>query len=345
MKALAKIRPGFGNVQIIDLPEPSCEDGQVKVEVKFSGICGTDLHIYHDTFKSYPPVIMGHEFSGIVAEVGRGVRHVREGDRVTVLPSTAVTCGECDYCRQGFYMFCPSRRGMGHGVHGSFTKYAVVREDMVRKIPDFLTLEEAALSEPLACAVQPIEELTSLHVGDQVLLSGPGPIGLLCLSLLIARGCKVIVAGTTADKGRLRLAEQMGADVVVDVLTENLDDVLKRETNGRGVDAAVECAGAGASIASCLKALKPRGKYMQVGIVGREITIDFDLVLYKQIELCGSLAHSMSSWEKVMSIWEQRKLNLKPLITHTLPLSSWEKAFEICEQKQGGKVLLYYDYD
>ncbi|UUZ84700.1 alcohol dehydrogenase catalytic domain-containing protein [Paenibacillus sp. P26] len=188
MKALMKMKPGHGNVQIHPMEEPACTDQTVKIEVHYTGICGTDLHILHDTFKNYPPVVLGHEFSGIVTETGKDIKRLRVGDRVTVLPSTAVTCGECSYCRQGFYMFCPDRRGMGHGVHGSFTKYVVVREDMVYSVPDHVPLEVAALSEPLACVVSALEELAQLQAGDQVLISGPGPIGLLCLTPLAGRG-------------------------------------------------------------------------------------------------------------------------------------------------------------
>ncbi|MUG70085.1 alcohol dehydrogenase catalytic domain-containing protein [Paenibacillus validus] len=132
-------------------------------------MCGTDLHIYHDTYKSYPPVSIGHEFSGIVVEAGEKVKHIRKGDRVTVLPSTAITCVICAYCTTGNYILCNDRRSLGSGIDGGFTKYVMAREDMIYKIPDHVTLEEAALTEPLACAVQAMEELTAIHAGDTVL--------------------------------------------------------------------------------------------------------------------------------------------------------------------------------
>ncbi len=343
MKALLKSKPGFGNVDLEDMPEPDCPADLVKIEVRFTGICGTDLHVYHDTFKNYPPVILGHEFSGVVAEVGADVEKVKVGDRVTVLGSTAITCGSCSYCKRGYYMFCSERRGMGHGTDGSFTKYVLVREDMVYRVPDNLSLEEAALAEPLACAVQAIEELTTIQVGDTVLLSGPGPIGLICLSLLAMKGCKVIVAGTSADHVRLEIAKELGADIIVDVSKEDLQSVVMKETDGQGVDVTVECAGAGPSINSSLKALKNLGKHIQVGIVGKEITMDYDVILYKQIQLFGSLAHSMKTWDRVMQLLEQQKINLKPIITHKMPLTNWEKAFDLCEQKTCGKVLLSHE--
>jgi L-iditol 2-dehydrogenase len=342
MIALVKTRSGIGNVELQEVPEPECTPNGVKIEVAFTGICGTDLHVYHDTFRNYPPVILGHEFSGVVREVGREVKNVRAGDRVTVCPASAVVCGSCEYCRQGYYMFCPVRRGMGHGVNGSFTQYAVVREDQAYRLPEPIPLDEAALSEPFAAALQAIGELTSFTVGETVLLSGPGPIGLLCLLILVSQGCRVLVAGTGQDAPRLELARQLGADAAIDVTAEDLPAVVARETDGRGVDIAVECAGAAASIAACLQAVKKRGRYIQVGIVGREIPLPFDTILYKQLQVFGSVGHSLQTWENVMRILGQRKIFLAPLITHRLPLRRWREGFDLCERKQGVKVLLYY---
>ncbi|WP_248930236.1 zinc-dependent alcohol dehydrogenase [Paenibacillus hamazuiensis] len=344
MKALVKTHPGPGNVELIDIPEPKIRpDVGVKIEVKYTGICGTDLHVYHDTFKNYPPVTLGHEFSGVVVEVGSAVQRVKPGDRVAVNPSTAVVCGSCEYCLQGYYMFCPIRRGMGHGVNGAFTKYVAVREDQVYPLPDHVSLEEAALAEPLACAVQAIEELTDLHAGDVVLLSGPGPIGMLCLQLLTAKGCRVIVAGTGQDRMRLRLALRLGASLAVDVTAEDLQAIVLRETGGLGVDAAVECAGAGASVVACLEAVRRLGKHIQVGIIGKDVTLPFDTVLYKQLQVVGTLAHSQKTWARVIKLLHQRKLALTETVTHRLPLSRWKEAFELCERKQGLKVFLSYD--
>ena len=156
MKALVKFAPGEGNLDVLDVDEPRCGDNQVKIEIAFCGVCGTDLHVLHDTFRNYPPVILGHECSGVVAEIGRSVSDVRVGERVTVLGATAVTCGACRYCRSGYFIFCRSRRGIGHGVNGAFTQYLVARPDQLYRIPSHFTMEEAALSEPFAEAVQAV---------------------------------------------------------------------------------------------------------------------------------------------------------------------------------------------
>lgn len=342
MVAVVKTRPGPGHVELVRVPEPDCGPGQVKIEVAYSGICGTDLHVYHDRFRNYPPVILGHEFSGVVAEVGPGVRSVQPGERVTVLPASAVICGRCEYCREGYFMFCPDRRGMGHGVNGSFTRYAVVREDQVYPLPGGVSLEEGALAEPFASAVQGIEELGEFHAGDVVLISGPGPIGLLSLLLLRSRA-RVIVAGAACDTGRLELAARLGAEVTVNTAQQDLLEVVDRETRGRGVDVAVECAGVGESVANCLRAVRKLGAYVQLGIAGGEVRVPFDLVLYKQLRVWGSVGYSLRTWRRVAEILRQGKLSLAPLISHKLPLSRWREGFELCESKTGVKVLLYYD--
>jgi L-iditol 2-dehydrogenase len=262
---------------------------------------------------------------------------------VTVLPSSAVVCGKCEYCRQGYYMFCPIRRGMGHGVNGSFTRFAAVREDQCYRLSESVSFEEGAMAEPFAAALQAVGELSACSVGDSVLLSGPGPIGLLCLMVLASQGCRVIVAGTSQDGSRLEMAKALGAVAVVDVTREDLAEVVARETGGRGVDAAVEVAGAAASVAACLASLRQLGKYFQVGIVGKPITVDFDTILFKQIQVFGSVGHSLRTWEGVMRIIRSRSIDLTRIITHKLPLSRWREGFELCETKKGVKVMLYYD--
>ena len=206
MKALVKYAAGNGHVDIREVDEPICRDDQVKIEVAFCGVCGTDLHVMHDTFRNYPPVILGHELSGTVVETGRDVRDVPLGQRVAVLGATSVTCGECEHCRSGYFIFCPNRRGMGHGVNGGFARYVAARPDQLYPVPDGMTLEEAALSEPFAAIVQAVLEIARVRPGETAVVSGPGPMGLLCLKLLVAEGVTTIVAGTAADRERLDAA-------------------------------------------------------------------------------------------------------------------------------------------
>ena len=341
MKALVKYASGEGNVDIREVDEPSCGENQVKLEIAFCGICGTDLHVLHDTFRNYPPVILGHEFSGTVVEVGRNVTDVTLGERVTGLGATAVTCGQCAYCRSGYFIFCSNRRGMGHGVNGAFTRYVVMRPDQLYRIPKNFSLDEAAMSEPFAAVVQAVTEISQVRIGDTALVSGPGPIGLLCLKLLIAEGVRVIVAGAPGDHERLQAAARIGAAAVVNIGEQSLSEAVQDFTNGVGVDVAYECAGHPGSVRGCLESLRPMGGYTQVAICGQDIQFPIDQIFYKQLTMSGSVCYTARTWERMMKIYAEGRVRMNDLISTKLPISEWRTAFGLCADKKAIKVLMY----
>jgi L-iditol 2-dehydrogenase len=341
MKALLKYAPGPGNLDVREVPEPECGDDKVKVEVAYCGVCGTDIHVMHDTFRNFPPVILGHEFSGTVVETGKNVSGVRKGERVTVLGATAVTCGRCRYCRSGYFIFCKNRRGMGHGVNGAFTRYAVVRPDQLYRVPENFSLEEASISEPFAAVVQAVTELTTLRIGEAALVSGPGPIGLLAVKLLVSEGIRTIVAGAPGDEDRLSAAKQFGADAVVNIGERKLSEAILELTEGAGVDAAFECAGHPSSVRGCMESLRPLGQYTQVAICGRDIEFPIDLLFYKQLTMRGSITYTANTWDRMMSIYATGRIRFDDLISHKLPISDWENAFNLCVNKKALKVVMY----
>ncbi len=343
MKALVKFAPGPGNVQLMDVPEPEYGDNEIKVKIAYAGLCGTDLHVYNDTFRNYPPVILGHELSGVVQAVGSRVKQFATGDRVAILGSNKIVCGYCEYCKTGYYMFCSMRRGMGHGTNGGFTKYIVAREDMLFRIPDAMTLKEAAISEAFASSVQAVEEVAHLAAGDTVLIMGPGPIGLMCLLLTMAKGIKTYVAGTSSDAERLRRAEGLGA-MSVDVQREDLAGRIMGDTKGRGVDAVFECSGNPVAIKSAIPLVRPMGQFVQMGLGATKVDMNVEQLVHRRIRLSGSVGHSMNTWNIMMRIFEKGNVDLKPIITHEMPLSKWEEAFELMRQQKALKILLYYDF-
>jgi L-iditol 2-dehydrogenase len=341
MKALVKYAPGEGNVELRDVDEPVCGGHQVKIEVAFCGVCGTDLHVLHDTFRNYPPVILGHEFSGTVVEVGRDVKGVKLGERIAGLGATAVTCGDCEFCRSGYFLFCATRRGMGHGVNGAFTRYVLLRPDQLYRIPERISLEEAAISEPFAAAIQAVTEIARVRIGDVALISGPGPIGLLCLKLLVAEGIETVVAGAPGDGARLEAARRFGAAATINVGERSLDDAVREHTDGRGFEVVFECAGHPESVRGCLGAVRPLGQYMQVGICGREIQFPIDQIFFKQLRFNGSVCYTAKTWSRMMKIYAQGRIRLDDLISAKLPISQWRKAFDLIAEKKAMKVLLY----
>jgi L-iditol 2-dehydrogenase len=229
---------------------------------------------------------------------------------------------------------------MGHGVNGAFARYVVVRPDQIFPLPPGLSLEDGALCEPFAAAVHAVCDLTPLRGGDIALISGPGPIGLLCLKLLVTAGIRTIVSGTDADILRLELARRIGAYSAINVNQQDLLQHICDETEGLGVNVALECAGVASSVKNCLNAVRPLGHYTQVGHFGTETPIPWDLIAFKQIQIAGSVGYTVETWTRMMNILTQNRIQLNDLITHKLPLAEWQQGFAATESKAAVKVIL-----
>ncbi|MCB1122462.1 MAG: alcohol dehydrogenase catalytic domain-containing protein [Verrucomicrobiae bacterium] len=341
MKAVIKCAPGVGHVEYIETQEPVPSPDQVKLEISTCGICGTDLHVYHDTFRNFPPVILGHEFVGRVIEEGSLVKGTTDlTKRYAVLGAVAVVCGKCRYCQSEDFMFCPDRRGMGHGVNGAFARYACVRPDQLYALDEKLPEEFGALVEPMAVAVHTVCEIAQVYPGEVALVSGPGPIGLLCALVLNHHGVRTMVAGVSRDAQRLQLIKDHGASRVIDVESEDLAEIIKLETNRLGVDIAFEVSGVAASARSCLQSIRPLGQYIQIGHFGRDIQMPFDLIGFKQLRASGSIGYTRKTWERSMRLLEDG-FDPTVIVTHRMPLSQWQEAFRLFEEKKATKVLLY----
>jgi L-iditol 2-dehydrogenase len=286
-------------------------------------------------------VILGHELSGTVVETGAQARGVPIGQRVAVLGATSVTCGECEHCRSGYFIFCARRRGMGHGVNGGFARYVAARPDQLYRIPDGMTLEAGALSEPFAAIVQAVIEIARVQPGETAVVSGPGPMGLLCLKLLVAEGVTTIVAGTAADRDRLEAARRFGAAAVVEVESGDLPWAVRDATGGRGADVSFECAGHPSSVRGCLDSLRPMGRHVQVAICGREISFEIDRVFYKQLTMTGSVCYTAATWARMFQLFADGKVALGDLVSHRLPITDWQTAFDLVVNRQSLKVLMY----
>jgi L-iditol 2-dehydrogenase len=339
MRALYKYDAGEQSVEVREAEIPSPKSDELLVKVHATGVCGTDLHIVKDEYPSNYPVIMGHEFSGEVSRVGSAVTAFAPGDRVVSL-TAVVTCGECEYCANDLLMLCDKRLSIGSGVNGAFAEYLAVPESLAFKIPDNVSLEEAALTEPLACVVRGVIEKSTVNPGDYVLISGPGPIGLLVLQLALNSGAKTLVSGTDSDAERLRLASELGAGRVVSVPGEDIISAAESFTDGAGFDVVFECAGVPASADTCLRLVKKAGVYSQVALFGNKPEFDMDKALTKELTLTNSYASERSSWVTALKLMEQGRVNLKPLISAVFPLERWREAFDMAESKEGYKILI-----
>lgn len=340
MKAVVKAAKGVGHVEVRDVPEPSPQKpDDVKIEVKAASICGTDIHIYHDEYVNCPPVVLGHEMSGVVVEIGRGVTKFKVGDRVTS-ETFKYTCGRCRFCQAGLIGLCPERRSMGVHVDGAFTRFLIQREESLHKLPDNIDFNAGSLCEPLAAAVRAVHERARILPGDVVLVSGPGPIGLLCLQAAKLLDATVVLCGTTEDKQRLELGKKLGADVVVDVMDTNPAEVVAELTNGFGADVAIECAGAKASLDQCIRAARKGAQLVLVGLFGHPVEVNVDQTVIKEFTVLPSFAYEHRTWRRMIQLLAAGKLNTAPLVSGSFPITEWEQAFEAVKRKQGSKYLL-----
>jgi len=339
VKALMKVAPGVGNVEVRDIPEPKPGPGEVMIEVRATGICGTDIHIYDDEFRSYPPVVMGHEISGVVAAVGEGVEGLEIGARVTT-ETYYRTCEHCRFCRSGQVNLCPERRSLGSAINGGFARYTVVPQRNIHRLPDGISFEAGAVSEPLACCVQSLLFTSRVVPGDLAVISGPGTIGLLTFQLCRAAGARTVVLGTSVDEGRLALAKQLGADRVVNVQQEDALAIVQAMSDGYGADVVCECAGVEASAQNALRLVRRGGRFVQVGLYGHPIRWDLEQVPYKEIIVSGGNASTPASWRRALEMLGQGLVQTEPLISHRLPLTQWEEGFRLFREKIGGKILL-----
>lgn len=334
-----KTAPGVGNLEIRDLPEPSAGPGQVVIEVVKTGICGTDIHIQRGEYNCAPPLVLGHEVVGRIAEVGPGVTGLNRGDRV-VTETYFHTCGRCRACLEGRINLCPERRSIGTHVNGGFTKYLLVPAVKIHRLPDGIDDTSAALAEPLACCVHGVLELAGVTSGDVVVMSGPGAIGLLCMQVAKAAGGTVVAVGTAADEGRLELARTLGADHVVVAGRDDVGRFVADLTDGLGADLTIEAAGVGASVNQCLTLLRRGGTFCQIGLFGAPITIDYDLIPLHEIRLVGSFAHLPSSWRRGLRLLAEGQVKTGPLVTSERPITEWQAAFDAFSTRRECKMLL-----
>lgn len=343
MKALVKYKKGSLNVRIEDIPKPEPGPNEVRIKIKMAGICGTDIHIYNDdSYPVIPPVIMGHEACGVIDALGEEVKGFCTGDRV-VTETYYFTCGKCYYCKTGRNNLCPERLSIGSGVNGVFAEYVVVPTINLHYIPENVSFEEAAFTEPLACCTQAVMEKARILPQDYVLITGPGTIGLLCLQLAKACGCKCIVTGGPKDAKRLEMAKELGADLTFMTSENGIEDSILKYCDNIGPNTILECSGNDRAINFCLNVIRKGGRYVQVGLTGGPISMDINKVTLKEINVVGTFAQKWEWWEKSIKLLEDGVIKTKPLITEILPIDKWESAFNNHMSGAGLKYLLFPD--
>jgi (R,R)-butanediol dehydrogenase / meso-butanediol dehydrogenase / diacetyl reductase len=344
MKAL--VWYGKQDVRVEDVNEPVVETGKVKIKPAFTGICGSDLHAYHHGIgvqvnEAHPisgqkaPLTLGHEFAGVVTEVGDGVTNIQVGDRVAVEPM--LHCGECEYCKQGRYNMCGQFGFVGLNADGGFAEYVVVESKLVHKLPDSVSLEEGALVEPTAVAVQAVRE-SKIKVGDTVAVYGVGPIGLLTIMAAKAAGAARIIAVDVSIE-RLEKAKEVGATHIINSLEEDPTSVI-HSTYG-GVDVAYEAAGVQPTLTSAIQVVKKGGEVMVIAVFGKPAEVDMFALVAHEITIKGSLAYR-HIFPQVINMIENGVLDVKKVVTDKISLDNVVKdGFEkLLTDKSQAKILV-----
>lgn len=341
MKGVSKQAPGYDQMEFIDLAVPEATSDKVLIKVAYTGICGSDIHTFKGEYKNpTTPVVLGHEFSGQVVAVGDQVKKVKLGDRVTS-ETTFTVCNECDYCKEKQYNLCPHRKGIGTQQNGSMANYVLAREESIHLLPDGLSYEGAAMSEPLACCVHAMYQKSRLELQDKIIIMGPGPIGLFLLQIAKDIGAFVIMTGITKDAHRLELAKKMGADVVVDTMKEDLAKVVEEVTDGYGVDKVYDASGALPAVNASLPLMRKQGIFVQVGLFRDKMNeLDLETIIQREIAYVGSRSQNPYDWPIAIHLLAKGAINIDEMITKKYPLEEWRTAFDKVMEGNEIKVMI-----
>ena len=323
-----------------DKPEYGYNDRLIRI--KKSAICGTDIHIYKwDEWsqKTVPvPMVVGHEYAGVVEAMGDGVKGFAVGDRVS--GEGHITCGHCRNCRAGRRHLCRNTLGVGVNRPGSFAEYLVIPADNAFKLPDDISDDMAAIFDPFGNAVH--TALSFDLVGEDVLITGAGPIGFMAGAMCRHVGARHVVI-TDVNHYRLDLAKKMGATRAVDVSKENLRDVMAELGMKEGFDVGLEMSGVPSALNQMLETMNHGGKIAMLGIPAKPIAIDWNLVIFKGLIIKGIYGREMfETWYKMAALL-QSGLNLEPILTHQFHIDDYQAAFELMASGQSGKVVMNWE--
>lgn len=338
MKSLAKIKAEPG-IWMIDSPKPEPGHNDLLIKIKKTAICGTDIHIYNwDEWSQNTipvPMVVGHEYVGEVVGIGQEVRGFSIGDRVS--GEGHITCGHCRNCRAGRRHLCNNTVGVGVNREGSFAEYLVIPAYNAFKLPDEISDDLAAIFDPFGNAVH--TALSFDLVGEDVLITGAGPIGIMAAAVAKHVGARHVVI-TDVNHYRLNLAAQMGASRVVDVSRESIKDVMKELGMTEGFDVGLEMSGVPSAFKDMLANMNNGGKISMLGIPGGEMAIDWSQVIFKGLTIKGIYGREMfETWYKMASLI-QSGLDLAPIITHTFKVDDFQQGFDIMRSGNSGKVIL-----
>jgi 2-desacetyl-2-hydroxyethyl bacteriochlorophyllide A dehydrogenase len=339
----AAVFTGIKQIEIRDITLPPPGPGEALVRNMAAGVCGTDVHIYHGepgSAEVTPPVILGHEYAGVVEALGEGVKNVAAGDRVTVDPN--IYCGLCAYCRRGSKQMCEDMKAVGVTQDGGFAEYSLVPASQLLKVSPQADIEAAAMAEPLACCIHGID-LAGIKAGDSVLVIGGGAIGLLMLQLARQAGA-AFVALSEPVAMRRAAALELGADAVIDPFSENPAERIAALTGREGAEVVIECVGNTAATRQAFDCAGKGATVLLFSVPGVEAVFPLPLfdVFKKELTIKGSFVNP-DTQSRAVALINAGRINVGPIITHRYPVEQTEEAIRMQMSPESIKVLVVGD--
>lgn len=320
----------YEQLVVEEVPEPECGQGEVVVDVVLCGVCGSDLHAYHGEHAFiHPPIVLGHEFTGVVSRVGADVQGLAVGDRVVVEPS--LVCGGCYNCRSGRYNVCENLRVIGCQATGAFAEKIAVPAAKVIRIPDSMSFSQAVLLEPLAVGVHAVER-SGMRRGDKVLIFGAGPIGLMVLAAAKAAAAGKIVV-LDLQPSRLAAAEKVGADVAANAgEVDDLEAFVIREFGSNRHDLGFECAASEQALNGAIDTARRGTSIIVVGCFGQRTCINnMSFLQEHELSLIGSMMYMRPDWDRAVELVQEKLVPEDVFITHRFPLEQAAEAFKFID--------------
>ena len=321
-----------GSVELREIKLPEIGDHDVLLQVENVGVCGSDLHQWTSdhSWKVNYPVVLGHEFGGVITKIGDKVKNWKIGDRV-VSETAAVIDTESPLTKAGLYNLDPARKGFGYGIDGAMTKYVRTSARCLHHIPANLSFEEACLTEPCCVAYNAVVINSKIKPGDKVLVIGPGTIGILCAVIAKICGADVAVLGLESDRSRLDKLKNYNINSIVNNVSS-----WAKEKDGLGVDLVIDAAGVSKTLKIAMDNVRPNGQITKVGWGPQPLDFSLDMIVQKNIRLQGSFSHNWPIWEKVIQLLSAGTLNVKPIIGGVWSIEEWENAFS---EMHSGKII------
>jgi len=341
MKAICKTKPLPG-LRMEEVPKPEVGTNDVLIKIQKTAICGTDLHIYHwDEWAQSainPPLVIGHEFVGTVVEVGPGVTHYSSGDMVS--GEGHITCGYCRNCRAGLRHLCNKTIGIGIHRNGAFAEYLILPEGNVWPVHQEISTDIASFFDPLGNAVHCA--LTFAMVAEDVLITGAGPIGCMAAAICKQIGARNVVV-SDVNEYRLTLAKKMGADRMVNVRHEKIEDCFTELKIANGFDIGLEMSGNASALQDMIRTMYHGGKIALLGILPNDTRVNWDEIIFKGLHLKGIYGREMfETWYKMTQLI-RGGLDVSPVITHRFKADQFQDAFNIIKSGQCGKIILDWE--